>query len=135
MLFSSLDEKARRDIAAYARPRSFATGLKNAIHVGHSTGGGEVVDCIARHGESRGTKGSQAIPEPFPKIKRYERQGQSEPAGKKPIPRHRVTCESIDRAREIFAALYHIRIFELGTTRAWSLRLAAFIVGDPRGLI
>jgi hypothetical protein len=46
-----------------------------------------------------------------------------------------VTCEAIDRAREIFAALYHIRIFELGTTRAWSLRLAAFIVGDPRGLI
>jgi hypothetical protein len=43
VLFSSLDEKARRDIAAYARSRSFATGLKSAIHVGHSTGGGEVV--------------------------------------------------------------------------------------------
>jgi non-heme chloroperoxidase len=27
--------------------------LKNAIHVGHSTGGGEVVHYIARHGESR----------------------------------------------------------------------------------
>ena len=27
--------------------------LKNAIHVGHSTGGGEVVRYIARHGESR----------------------------------------------------------------------------------
>jgi CRP-like cAMP-binding protein len=26
VLFSSLDEKARRDIAVYARPRSFATG-------------------------------------------------------------------------------------------------------------
>ena len=26
--------------------------LKNAIHVGHSTGGGEVVHYIARHGES-----------------------------------------------------------------------------------
>ena len=27
--------------------------LKNAIHVGHSTGGGEVVHYVARHGESR----------------------------------------------------------------------------------
>jgi non-heme chloroperoxidase len=27
--------------------------LKNAIHVGHSTGGGEVVRYISRHGESR----------------------------------------------------------------------------------
>src|SRR2546426_11579082 len=27
--------------------------LKNAIHVGHSTGGGEVTHYIARHGESR----------------------------------------------------------------------------------
>jgi non-heme chloroperoxidase len=27
--------------------------LKNAVHVGHSTGGGEVVHYIARHGESR----------------------------------------------------------------------------------
>jgi non-heme chloroperoxidase len=26
--------------------------LKNAIHVGHSTGGGEVVHYIARHGEN-----------------------------------------------------------------------------------
>jgi hypothetical protein len=69
VLFSSLDKKARRDIAAYARPRSFATDLKNAIHVGHSTAGGEVVHCIARHGESGGTKGFQAIPEPFPKVR------------------------------------------------------------------
>jgi non-heme chloroperoxidase len=30
--------------------------LKNAIHVGHSTGGGEVVHYIARHGEGRVTK-------------------------------------------------------------------------------
>src|SRR5258705_5544174 len=30
--------------------------LKNALHVGHSTGGGEVVHYIARHGESRVTK-------------------------------------------------------------------------------
>jgi non-heme chloroperoxidase len=27
--------------------------LKNAIHVGHSTGGGEVARYLARHGESR----------------------------------------------------------------------------------
>src|SRR3954465_12970231 len=30
--------------------------LKDAIHVGHSTGGGEVVHYIARHGESRVAK-------------------------------------------------------------------------------
>ena len=30
--------------------------LKNAIHVGHSTGGGEVVHYIARQGESRVAK-------------------------------------------------------------------------------
>ncbi|MCK9919204.1 alpha/beta hydrolase [Microbacteriaceae bacterium K1510] len=30
--------------------------LKNAIHVGHSTGGGEVVHYIARHGDSRVAK-------------------------------------------------------------------------------
>ena len=30
--------------------------LKNAVHVGHSTGGGEVVRYLARHGESRVTK-------------------------------------------------------------------------------
>jgi len=30
--------------------------LKNAVHVGHSTGGGEVVHYIARHGESRVAK-------------------------------------------------------------------------------
>jgi non-heme chloroperoxidase len=30
--------------------------LKNAIHVGHSTGGGEVVRYIARHGQSRVSK-------------------------------------------------------------------------------
>ena len=30
--------------------------LKNAIHVGHSTGGGEVVHYIARHGETRVAK-------------------------------------------------------------------------------
>src|SRR5438093_11998034 len=26
--------------------------LKNVVHVGHSTGGGEVVRCLARHGQS-----------------------------------------------------------------------------------
>jgi non-heme chloroperoxidase len=30
--------------------------LKNAVHVGHSTGGGEVVHYLARHGESRAAK-------------------------------------------------------------------------------
>jgi non-heme chloroperoxidase len=30
--------------------------LKNAVHVGHSTGGGEVVHYLARHGESRASK-------------------------------------------------------------------------------
>src|ERR1700693_5786010 len=38
--------------------------LKDAIHVGHSTGGGEVVHYIARHGESRVAKGAilSAVP-------------------------------------------------------------------------
>jgi non-heme chloroperoxidase len=38
--------------------------LKNAIHVGHSTGGGEVVHYIARHGESRVAKAAilSAVP-------------------------------------------------------------------------
>src|SRR5262249_53371634 len=38
--------------------------LQNAIHVGHSTGGGEVVHYIARHGESRGAKAAilSAVP-------------------------------------------------------------------------
>jgi non-heme chloroperoxidase len=31
-------------------------GLKDAIHVGHSTGGGEVVRYLARHDESLVTK-------------------------------------------------------------------------------
>src|SRR6201996_1382006 len=31
-------------------------GLKDPIHVGHSTGGGEVVHYLARHGESRVAK-------------------------------------------------------------------------------
>jgi non-heme chloroperoxidase len=38
--------------------------LKNAIHVGHSTGGGEVVHYLARHGESRVSKAAiiSAVP-------------------------------------------------------------------------
>src|ERR1700681_2354590 len=34
--------------------------LKNAIHIGHSTGGGEVVRYLARHGESRVAKAAIA---------------------------------------------------------------------------
>jgi non-heme chloroperoxidase len=30
--------------------------LEDAIHAGHSTGGGEVARCIARHGESRAAR-------------------------------------------------------------------------------
>src|ERR1700749_2671381 len=38
--------------------------LKNVIHVGHSTGGGEVVHYLARHGESRVVKAAiiSAVP-------------------------------------------------------------------------
>jgi non-heme chloroperoxidase len=38
--------------------------LKNAVHVGHSTGGGEVVHYIARHGEARVSKAAiiSAVP-------------------------------------------------------------------------
>jgi non-heme chloroperoxidase len=38
--------------------------LKGAVHVGHSTGGGEVVHYLARHGESRATKAAllSAVP-------------------------------------------------------------------------
>src|SRR5213075_1565268 len=38
--------------------------LKNAVHVGHSTGGGEVVHYIARHGERRVAKAAilSAVP-------------------------------------------------------------------------
>jgi non-heme chloroperoxidase len=31
-------------------------GLQNAVHIGHSTGGGEVAHYLARHGESRAAK-------------------------------------------------------------------------------
>jgi non-heme chloroperoxidase len=38
--------------------------LRNAVHVGHSTGGGEVVHYMARHGESRAAKAAliSAVP-------------------------------------------------------------------------
>jgi non-heme chloroperoxidase len=38
--------------------------LRNAVHVGHSTGGGEVVRYIARHGQSRVAKAAilSAVP-------------------------------------------------------------------------
>jgi non-heme chloroperoxidase len=38
--------------------------LNNTIHVGHSTGGGEVAHYLARHGESRVAKAAQisAVP-------------------------------------------------------------------------
>src|ERR1700731_2545250 len=38
--------------------------LRNAIHVGHSTGGGEVTRYLGRHGESRGAKAAliRAVP-------------------------------------------------------------------------
>src|SRR5436189_5765857 len=38
--------------------------LKNAVHVGHSTGGGEVVHYLGRHGESRVAKAAiiSAVP-------------------------------------------------------------------------
>ena len=41
------------DVAAVAE----ALDLKNAIHVGHSTGGGEVVAYLGRHGTKRAAKG------------------------------------------------------------------------------
>ncbi len=47
------------DVEHYANDLAALTehlGLKNAIHVGHSTGGGEVVHHLARHGETRVAK-------------------------------------------------------------------------------
>jgi non-heme chloroperoxidase len=47
------------DMDHYADDLAALTGhlaLKDAVHVGHSTGGGEVVHYLARHGESRAAK-------------------------------------------------------------------------------
>lgn len=47
------------DMATYASDvddLATALGLKNAIHVGHSTGGGEVTRYLARHGTDRAAK-------------------------------------------------------------------------------
>src|SRR5437870_12909984 len=46
--------------------------LKNAVHVGHSTGGGEVVHYLARHGESRVAKAAllAAVPPLMVKTKK-----------------------------------------------------------------
>ncbi|MGZ8803638.1 MAG: alpha/beta fold hydrolase, partial [Mycobacterium sp.] len=47
------------DMDHYAGDLAALTGhldLRDAVHVGHSTGGGEVVHYIARHGESRVAK-------------------------------------------------------------------------------
>ena len=54
-----LGSLARRRAHAYADDLAALTAhldLKNAIHVGHSTGGGEVAHYLGRHGESRVAK-------------------------------------------------------------------------------
>jgi len=33
-----------------------ALDLKNAVHIGHSTGGGEVIRYVAKHGQGRVSK-------------------------------------------------------------------------------
>ena len=51
----STQTAAGHDMDHYADDLAAVTkhlDLKNAVHVGHSTGGGEVVHYIARHGES-----------------------------------------------------------------------------------
>jgi non-heme chloroperoxidase len=57
----------RHDMDHYADDLAAVTAhldLENAIHVGHSTGGGEVVHYLARHGESRVAKAAiiSAVP-------------------------------------------------------------------------
>jgi non-heme chloroperoxidase len=55
----STQTAAGHDMDHYADDLAVLTehlNLKNAVHVGHSTGGGEVVHYLARHGESRTAK-------------------------------------------------------------------------------
>jgi non-heme chloroperoxidase len=55
----STQTAAGHDMDHYADDLAVLTehlNLKNAAHVGHSTGGGEVVHYLARHGESRAAK-------------------------------------------------------------------------------
>jgi non-heme chloroperoxidase len=59
------------DIAHYASDLAALTAhldLKGAIHVGHSTGGGEVVAYIARHGEPQGRVAKGCIISAVPPI-------------------------------------------------------------------
>lgn len=55
----STQTAAGHDMDHYADDLAVLTehlNLKNAVHVGHSTGGGEVVHYLARHGERRAAK-------------------------------------------------------------------------------
>jgi non-heme chloroperoxidase len=55
----STQTSAGHDMDHYADDLAVLTehlNLKNAVHVGHSTGGGEVVHYLARHGEGRASK-------------------------------------------------------------------------------
>ncbi len=63
----STQTAAGHDMDHYADDLAALTAhldLKNTVHVGHSTGGGEVVHYIARHGESRVAKAAiiSAVP-------------------------------------------------------------------------
>src|SRR6476469_4095008 len=64
------------DMDHYADDLAAVTGhldLKDVIHIGHSTGGGEVVHYLARHGEDRVAKAAiiSAVP-PRPGVKTIE---------------------------------------------------------------
>jgi non-heme chloroperoxidase len=49
--------------------------LKGAVHVGHSTGGGEVVRYLARHGDSRVAKAVLISHQARPPVGRMEAVG------------------------------------------------------------
>jgi non-heme chloroperoxidase len=61
--------------------------LKNAVHVGHSTGGGEVVHYIARHGESRVAKAAIMSAVPPLMVKTASNQGGLPKQASRPIAR------------------------------------------------